>query len=673
MAAALERCQKPRSHAASRSAFAVIATAAAISAGVWLARGPQAESVPFAARDWVLVTAVENHTGDRDLDIPIQYALERELAGSSFVNVASRQRIADTLQLMQKPADTLLDDATSREVALRDGAIRMLVTARIDKVGADYALSARLARPADGHVLSAAQQPAVAKDRILAEIAQLGRALRAHLGDLEPATSSAPALPKVITASLRALQLYAQAAAMRTDDGGFGGKENVAEQLLRQAVMEDANFASAHHLLALAIRLDSTRPPEPRHDEALAHARRAVALAEFATPVERIRHDGEVHAIQYFANPVGRDNQTHFGRARASCEALLRLDRDDVDALIACTALSTLIDQPHVGFATRLASLRPNSARWQLSAARALLASRPPQREAARTYAERAETLPMHGDAWTELVKIRLNDAEQAWLRRDARTASLLVEKVLSESESLAEAGRRGIASGAARAYLTLGQLARAESLVPRAHLPAQPNLLATILLGREDQAALRKALHRRKTEEMTGITTALIEAGMLTEARQALDLLRTQPLMTKDYILMAEGQLAVAEKRYEDAIPALEAQLRLTPPGMSVMRQWRAMAKLGTALLATNSADTAIAVLEGAPPPGAVDSQGLGWGFEWLLVRERLAQAYRRAGRVADAEKVESELLELLAVADDDHPIRRRLSSARTSVAAQR
>jgi hypothetical protein len=34
----------------------------------------------------------------------------------------------------------------------------------------------------------------------------------------------------------------------------------------------------------------------------------------------------------------------------------------------------------------------------------------------------------------------------------------------------------------------------------------------------------------------------------------------------------------------------------------------------------------------------------------------------YRESGRILDAERVEAELRTLLAAADDDHPIRRRL-----------
>ena len=47
---------------------------------------------------------------------------------------------------------------------------------------------------------------------------------------------------------------------------------------------------------------------------------------------------------------------------------------------------------------------------------------------------------------------------------------------------------------------------------------------------------------------------------------------------------------------------------------------------------------------------------------YLWLRIADRLAQVYRDIGRHHDAERLETELRGQLAVADDDHPIKRRL-----------
>lgn len=57
----------------------------------------------FQKRDWVLITAFENRTGEELLDGTVEAALGRELANSRFVNVVPRTRIGDALRLMRRP------------------------------------------------------------------------------------------------------------------------------------------------------------------------------------------------------------------------------------------------------------------------------------------------------------------------------------------------------------------------------------------------------------------------------------------------------------------------------------------------------------------------------------------------------------------------------------------
>jgi hypothetical protein len=134
-----------------RFGLAVIAAAAAVvvaaaGAGLWLWLGRQ-PVLPFAERDWVLIADFENRTGKEVLDGTLEYALERELSNSRFVNVAPRERINDVLELMKRPLDTSIDAAMGREVSLRDGGIRALITGRVEKLDTTYVLSAVLVNP----------------------------------------------------------------------------------------------------------------------------------------------------------------------------------------------------------------------------------------------------------------------------------------------------------------------------------------------------------------------------------------------------------------------------------------------------------------------------------------------------------------------------------------------
>ncbi|MEO7158494.1 MAG: hypothetical protein ABI039_13080 [Vicinamibacterales bacterium] len=80
----------------------------------------------------------------------------------------------------------------------------------------------------------------------------------------------------------------------------------------------------------------------------------------------------------------------------------------------------------------------------------------------------------------------------------------------------------------------------------------------------------------------------------------------------------------------------------------------------MARALSQTGDTPRAIAILEDAVRD-RLDYDTL-QGSRWLFVRDQLAQMYRRAGRLEEADRADAELRALLVVADDDHPIKRRL-----------
>jgi tetratricopeptide (TPR) repeat protein len=671
MARALARGATAPRRMRTRLALAAAAmTLAAVAGGIWFMTPPRASPLTLEARDWVLVTAVDNRTGEDVLDGTLQFALERELAASTFVNVIPRQRLADALQLMQKPLDAELDITTSQEVALRDGAIRALIAGRVEKSGGRYAVSAQVVRPSDGTVVASIVEPPVEQAELLRTISDLALGVRERLGEALAAIPSPaePALPRVTTSSLRALQLYSQVVAMESPQNPFGRKPEVAEQLLREAIREDPNFASAYRLLSFAVQLDGELRQTPRLAEALLHAERAVALGTVASHTERIRNELRMHTVRYATNPLGPVGRGHAARAIAACEALLQLEPRDVDALTSCTILYSRIGEPNAALAMRLAELRPTNFRWQVSAAGALMAEKPPRVDEARRHLDRARGLEPNPAGLSQLAAVRLLEADQAWLSNDTVTTLALLNQMADEIPSLPEFGRQPFSEALARAFLTLGQLKRAESMVATAGPQAQPNLLGIVLMGGQNRAALRALLSRRRVEDMTNNSSLLIEAGMLAEARQAITLIKRQPwVMGEDYLMMAEGQLAVAEGRHDDAIDAIEEQLRLTLPGTAFMRVWRGANTLATAWASKGNVPRAITVLEAIPSRSVQTTPVLSWGFEWLRVREQLAELYRSAGRLQEADRVERELLQLLAVADDDHPMKRRLVQRRS------
>ncbi|MCA1563956.1 MAG: serine/threonine protein kinase, partial [Acidobacteria bacterium] len=136
--------QESRRRARKRLAIGVTAVAAAVLLALIgftyrvVTRSPV---VPFEARDWVLITAFDNRTGETMLEGTIEQALEQELSTSAFVNVVPRERLDDTLQLMQRTIAGRPDAAVGREVALRDGGIRILVAGSVEKSPSGYVIT----------------------------------------------------------------------------------------------------------------------------------------------------------------------------------------------------------------------------------------------------------------------------------------------------------------------------------------------------------------------------------------------------------------------------------------------------------------------------------------------------------------------------------------------------
>jgi tetratricopeptide (TPR) repeat protein len=638
-------------------------------------RGSPGVAPPLATNGLVLVTAFENGTGEPLLDGTLEFALERELAASPFVGVASRLRVQDTLALMRRPPDTRIDLEVGREVALRDGGIQALVTGRVDRVGTLYALSAEVRHPADGRVVASVTESAAAQSAVLDAVGRLALDLRQRLGEALPAiqAGTGPQLPRLTTSSLRALQLYAQVTSMQ-DDGlsSFNGRQRVAERLLLEAIAEDPDFAAAHRLLAIAVHSDGISSATSRLPEALVHIERAVALSDSVAPAERIRNQGEWHVIRYLMNPNPDDPEaaTHAKGVIAACEALLELDSDDADAASTCTGFSALTGAPNERFATRLAEGRPNAAGWQMAAAWLILDADPRAIARARPFIQRAARLdPTGRGAAISVFAARLFYAHEAWLENRPHDALRIADQVAADLPSLPAAARADALGELWPMYVDLGQLNRAEQLVATNDDAVERRVGETVLATyREDQGRLRATLARNypKLEDARRLATPFIEAGLVEESRRLVALHRataSRSHLLTQYLRMLEGGLAMIEGRPDDAIQRFDEFLanRTVLPHPS--REARVRRWLADAWMAKGEVTRAIDVFESAPPRLINHmSRPFGSQADWLQNQEKLATLYRRVGRISDAEEIEAELVTLLAVADNDHPIKRRL-----------
>jgi tetratricopeptide (TPR) repeat protein len=227
-----------------RLGISSLGLAAGVILALWLLRTHPVLS--FAARDWVLVADFENQTHDPLFDQSLLTAFSVSLEQSRYANMYPRSRVREVLARMKKDANTKIDDAVGREIAVREG-IRALILPSISGVGEDYRLAARIRDVTSGVDVKTTVVKAYGKQRILDSLDQLAAKVRGNLGESLLATSrNSRPLATVTTASLEALKLYSIASEKRTE-----GNVDDAKLYFENALKIDPAFTAARGSLGI--------------------------------------------------------------------------------------------------------------------------------------------------------------------------------------------------------------------------------------------------------------------------------------------------------------------------------------------------------------------------------------------------------------------------------------
>lgn len=635
------------------SALAVIL----VSLLAWLSRNGRTtagslQPIPFAARDWVLVTGFENRSGQPLFDGALEHALARELSNSRYVNVVPRERVGDALRLMRKPLDMRVDASIGREICLRDGDIRTLVTGRIERFGPKYVLSVDLVDPRRGTSMASAAEEAGREEDLLRAIARISDRVRAMLGENPPlAREGEGNLPKVTTHSLRALQLYAQA-----DTLIAAGNSAAAEELLRQAVAEDPEFASAHNHLAYAIS-NQGKPAE----EFRPAAETAYRLSDRTTERER-----------YFIRGSYFDFLGQKDKAVAAYEALLSIYPDHLWGIGNLESLYQLEGRfrDAVELRVRLADLRPQEFLANETAAFNLA---PLDRRRARPYVRRALELAspsilqeLPGSvAWLETTP-----AAERWLDGNLTGVLQVADGLNAKIDSLSGQARIAFVAETFGLYLTLGRLETAALCIQKAPDPLlRQQWLSWVALSRDDPRELKKHLKARGLAGPPSPGSAILMArvGSLPEAAFLLARSETEDgISFAGYLQIPRGELALARGDADKGINELEEGTRLVGDfGYGLF--FLGSESLAKAWKRKGNPTRAVQVLErasGKRSSAAFERAG----FLWLRNQILLARLYREVGRAAEAQAVEAELRKLLALADPHNPMLRELQRLQPS-----
>ena len=627
------------------------ALVAALGVGLWWLQPPP---LPFEQRDWLLIADFENRTTEQVLDGTLEYALERELSNSRFVNVVPRQRINDTLRLMKKPLDAPIDSSLGQEICLRDGAIRALLTGRVEKLDTTYVLSAALVDPTQGVTVAGFSEEATGQKQIVPALRRLSDRVRQSLGEkLTLIQEAQQTLARVTTPSLRALQLYSQADALIAQDNSAA-----AEELLKQAVEEDPQFASAFIHLAWTV-FNQGRPPEDYRP----YAQRSYQLAETTGERERYFILGSYHRMN------GENEE-----AIAAYQALLRLYPDHFWGLNNLAHLLWVEGRQAeaVPYQVRRADMRPNDFFAVIEAAQALSANL----SQARPYVERARNL-----ASAEVVKqypeetawLELFPAWDYWSQGHVEEALREVNRVADSLHSRSGEEREVFAFYVALHYLPFGKLGAAEEIfqeIPKeAQWPRWPEAIACFL--RDDPQALKDHFRRYDHTPQARYTFPipaflLIRAGLLPEAQKMISSLGETPGW-KIHVNALAGELVLAQGQTEKAIPLLEQGLSEARNREMLHIFFFASESLARAWERQGDSEQALQVLEEASR--ARKEFGELWPLSETLsmrLQWQRAKLLRNMSREGEAQEIEAQLLQLLAYADPDHGILRALRNSR-------
>ncbi|MDX1461270.1 MAG: hypothetical protein R3348_09470, partial [Xanthomonadales bacterium] len=554
-------------------------------------------------------------------------------------------RVGDTLQLMKLAPDAAIDIATGREISLRDGDIRILVSGRTEKIGNRYLISADLINPADGVSLASFSTEAVGHDEILPAVGDLARSVRSALGErLASIEETEEMLARVTTPSLEALRLFSQADLLMATP-----ERERALALLEEAVRLDPDFASAHLLLNYAL------DEREEYERATHHLERAVALAEGASERERLF----ILAKYYdYLDDTEKEIETY--------RLLLRLYPDHYWAN---GNLSNLLEmegqlEESEQFRARVSELRPNRVSWYPDLDIVQLAMANGHRQVRDRFVERLNTVDgLPGYGWLTPFLVLL-PVHQHWIDGEYEQALASLEELVAVMDSEALVANGWLFAHVRSVYMALGMLDRLAELSAMREQLGWFRALLDYESGNPE--TLARYLNENPAWYWEGVLLAM--TGQPERARAIAndpELLRTaQPIMTgpawKNMVL---GQVAFTEGRFEDVV-SMQDRVSF----LNITNKWAYLFWVHTVAEAyegMGEAGKAIETLELAALQKPLTIFETAGTFFWQRNQLYLRDLYLRSGQGAAAERVEAELRDTLRLANADHPFMARLNGA--------
>lgn len=206
-------------------------------------------SLAFNERDKLLVTDVDNLTGDSVFDMALRTAIEADLQQSSYASVFDKAQVAETLRLMRMDPSSHIDEKLGCEICRFSG-VRAMILPRILSAGEAYELHAILIDPRRKRHVDRIRVTALGREEVLLNaIDKLARQVRSRLGEsLNSIQEADKTVVQLTTSSWEALNYLAMGQAKWNE-----GKFKDAASFFELALEKDSKFVAARGSLGLVL------------------------------------------------------------------------------------------------------------------------------------------------------------------------------------------------------------------------------------------------------------------------------------------------------------------------------------------------------------------------------------------------------------------------------------
>jgi len=594
----------------------------------------------MTAKDSIVIADFANTTGDPVFDGTLRQGLSAQLSQTPFLNIISGDQIAQTLRLMEKPADSHLTADVAREVCQRANATTD-IEGSIALLGTQYVIGLNALNCETGAPLVQEQVTADGKEKVLAALGDAAFQLRAKLGESHSSMMAFNApLEQATTSSLEALQAYTQGNQHFENSDVSGGMS-----FLQRAVNLDPNFAAAWSLLSIDETLLGNG------DLAAQYAKTAYDLRDRVSEREKFFVEGNrefvdlgnlekaVDTYQQWSQTYPRDTDAWLG-SNAIYYSLGEFDRS-----LAAAQKAVDIDPSDLSYTVLVQAYQDQN---RFDEARAILR---------QARASGIESPYFHYSKYS--VDFLTNDAQG--MAEDVAKGGPLVENLQADTAAynghLSDA--RSLSQRAADSMMQAG----ANGIAAGFHVDSA---LREALFGNPTQAKAA-ALEAQKLSKGSDIESlialALALAGETQQAQKlAADLETGFPedtLVQSTYLPAIRGEIALQEKNPELAIQALSpaSSHELAQPKLANLAQILGLLPVylrGQAYLALQKGPEAAAEFQKLidhrgvvvnAPTGALAHLGLG-------------RAYVLSGDTAKARAAYDDFFALWKDADPDIPI---------------